>query len=181
MSNLEILPLVILAMFTGVAVYKAGLMFQYTKDLKRRAKDYPSVLKVKDPESELCKGPHKWDRIKLALGNLPVDTYMVCTECGYISHEGSDHRLNGPGLEVYRNNLKRREERIKRWEAAFKQKQEESHNIMNRLIKTHVGELNDDLQHNIEVLQQFFRKANIELDSLYSTLNKKLDEEDNRG
>lgn len=177
-NELELLPIVILAMFTGVAVYKAVLTVKAARELKRRSEQYPSVLEIKD--GDLCKGPHKWDRIKLALGNLPVDAYTVCTECGFISHEGSNYRLNEPGLEVYRNNLKRREERLKRWEAAFRLKQEESHNIMNRLIKSHVRELNDDLHNNIEVLQQFFRKANLELDSLYTSLNKKMDEDDNR-
>lgn len=176
-NGLEILPIVVLAMFTGVAVYKAFLAVQATRELKRRSEMYPSVLKAKD--GDLCKGPHKWDRVKLALGSLPVDDYMVCTECGYISREGSNYRLNGPGLEVYKNNLKRREARIKRYEQAHMAKQDQSHAIMNSLIKSHVGQLNDNLQNNIEVLQQFFRKANMELDSLYSSLNKKLDEDDN--
>ena len=171
--------LFILVMFVGAIAYRTFLIFKAYIDTKRQRKLYPSVIIAND--KDLCKSPHKWDRIKLALGDLPVDTYTVCTECGFISHPGSKHRLNSPGLEVYKNNIKRREERVKRWEHAFMLKQKGSNDIMNTLIKSHVGQLTSDLQNNIEVLQQFFRKANLELDSLYQTLNKKVDEEDNHG
>lgn len=83
-----------------------------------------------------------------------------------------DYKLNKPALEVYKNNLKIREENKAKWDRILLKKQAETQKIMNQMIKSHVAEFSGDLHANIKVLEQFFRKSTIELENLYSTLNK---------
>lgn len=164
----------VLCGLAGVFAYRVhNLIFAYY-ELRRRRKIYPYVVTAVD--EQLCKGPHKWDQITLALGEF-TGPYTVCTECGYVSSE-RNRMLNAAALEVYKSSLKRRNERLARWEVAFKKKQEASHQLMNDLIKGHVALLGTDMQSNIEVLQQFFRKSNLELDSLNCKFNKSLDDGD---
>lgn len=159
---------------SGVFLYKTCLAITVWLDFRRQQKDYPGIGPA--DESKLCKEPHVWNSIKLAISDLPVDKYRVCIECGLVAHPGSPVVLNGPGMQVYLNNIKRRAERDARWNEAFKLKQDGMREIMNASIKSHVGLLSDDLSANVKVLESFFHKTNLELDSLYSSLNKTLDE-----
>jgi hypothetical protein len=167
----------VLCAAAGIFGYRVNNLLVAYLEIKRQRKVYPYVVDAVD--EQLCKGPHKWDQITLALGQY-TGPYTVCTECGYVSSE-KNRMLNAPGLEVYKNNLKRRADREARWAAAYRTKNEMTHQLMNELIRSHVSLLGTDMQSNIEVMQQFFRKSNIELDSLYSRLNKSLDEDEKRG
>lgn len=164
----------ILMAASGVFLYKACLAVTVWLEFRRQKRDYPGVGPA--DKSKLCKETHVWNSIKLAIADLPVDRYRVCVECGLIAHPGSPVTLNKPGMEVYLNNIKRTAERNARWNEAFKKKQDGMREIMNETIKSHVGLLTDDLSANVKVLESFFHKSNIELDVLYSSLNKTLDE-----
>lgn len=169
----------ILCALFGYFAYRSYTLIKAIVDHRRRKKTLPS-LEVATAEN-VCKGGHKWDQTKLVMHPLPLDTYSVCTECGFVSNQVGDFKLNGPGLEVYKGHIVRRDARLKRWDETFKKKQEAIHFIMNSLIKNHIGLIGPDLHENIKVFEQFFRKANIELDALYSELNKLLEEDKSGG
>jgi hypothetical protein len=164
----------ILMALSGIAAYRSFIVVKAYIGMMRRRQKYPSVAKA-NPLT-LCSGGHKWDSVKLVLANLPVDTYKVCTDCGFVSGV-ENYQLNGPGLEVYKNTVKLRNERKAKWDATVLKKQRETQDIMNKLIRAHVADLTNDLHKNIEVLQQFFRKSNLEMESLYEKLNHDLDED----
>lgn len=159
---------------SGVFLYKACLAITVWLEFRRQQKNYPGVGPA--DKSKLCKEPHVWNSIKLAIADLPVDKYRVCVECGLIAHPGSPVTLNKPGMDVYLNNIRRRAARDAQWNEAFKKKQDGMRDIMNAAIKSHVPLLGTDLGSNVKVLESFFHKSNLELDSLYSSLNKTLDE-----
>lgn len=159
---------------SGVFIYRIICIVASGLDARRKRKMYPGVQIAR--KELLCKGPHSWDKTKLAIDGLPVESYTVCKDCGLISSSEFNYKLNPPGLEVYQNNLKRRVERQARWDATFKKKQEVTNLLMNNLIKENITKFDGDTQKNIENLQQFFRKSVIEIDSLYTVLNKEFEE-----
>jgi hypothetical protein len=179
MNNPDVVTFLMFTWFlmglSGVFLYKSIQAIFAFKEMLRRRKEYPYVERATD--QRMCKGPHKWDQTKLALGALPTGKYTVCTECGYVS--GQNVMLNAPGMEVYRNNIKIRDERRDKWNKLFQVKQQRTDEIMRQQIKACVADLGSDLHKNIEVLEQFFRKSNIELESLYSKLNKEYYDEEN--
>lgn len=168
----------ILMAASGVFAYKSYLAVTAWFEVRRRRKEYASLEQA--TEENMCKGPHTWDTIKLALAGLPVDRYMVCKECGFVSTEGSV-KLNGPALEIYKNELRIRQERLDRYNAVTQKKNDEVQKLMNVMVRRCIESFDGDLHKNAEALQQFYRKTVMELDSLYSKLNKELDEEERRG
>ena len=86
----------ILMAISGIFAYKSFQAVMAFREILRRRKEYPYIESAH--QDLLCKGPHKWDQMKLALAHLPVDVYTVCTECGFISGEGMDYKLNKPAL-----------------------------------------------------------------------------------
>lgn len=175
MNNLETYYLLYFGVF-GFLCVLMGIVIRSINDrveayltMRRHRLVYPSL--VRSNTSSRCKGPHDWDRSVLALTGLSAGTYTICQACGFVAGSPEDLQLNGPGLEVFRNGIKIRDEREAAWDAAFKKKQDETLKIMNRLIQANIYKLSGDTNSNIEVLQQFFRQSNIELDSLYATLN----------
>lgn len=77
MNDLEKLMMVTWALMaiSGIFAYKGVLAIQDLVADLRRKKMYPAIGPAK-PET-MCEGPHTWDKIKLALSGLPVETYMV--------------------------------------------------------------------------------------------------------
>lgn len=144
---------------------------------KRVKREYPSLNKADD--FSVCDGPHTWENSQLAMSQLPVKSYKICTSCGYVA--GTEFQLNAPGREVLLNNIVRRKAREERYQAAVRSKYERSQEIMKKLIKEHVSKLNDEESNNVDVLKNFFARANFELDDLYAKLNKQVADEDNRG
>lgn len=169
----------ILMAASGIFAYKSYLAIKNWLNVRRQRKVYPSIEPATD--DNVCKGPHKWDKTIVSISPLPVSLYNVCLDCGYVSCEDYSVKLNGPGLEVYRNNVKRRDERRARQQKVFTKKQQETDQIMYKMIRMHVEQLGNDVHKNSEVLQQFFRRSNIELESLFIQLNKELEEEEKRG
>lgn len=181
MNNIETYYLWYFGVFGGLCVFM-GIIMRSVNDrveayfeMRRRRKVYPAL--VESNKSTRCEKTHAWDRTKLVLKGLPAGTYMVCSDCGFVVGTVGDLQLNGPGLEVYRNGIKLKKERAAAYDASLKKKQAETLKIMNRLIQANLFRLSGDTNSNVEVLQQFFRQSNIELDSLYVELNKDLKSE----
>lgn len=168
----------ILMALSGVFAYQSFLAVKAWFQLRRRRTEYSSLVRA--TKDDIC-GTHKWDNIKLALAGLPVDQYRVCTECGFVSTNHGSYKLNGPALTVYKNELKIRSDRVSRYKRVADKKQVETDLLMNTMIKQFYNQLDGDKQKQVELLQQFFRKSVMELDSLYAKLNKELDEEGKRG
>lgn len=182
MSNNELQTLMLvmwpLMAASGVCLYLTILAIRNHFKLMRRQREYAS-LKPSSSEA-LCKGPHTWDTIKLALAGLPVDTYMVCSECGLVSTQEASVQLNGPALEIYRNELKIRQRRNNLQSRMDQKRRAELDRLMNTMVKSVYVELGSNHDH-VKVLQQFFRKTVLEVDSLYARLNKEIEEEEGRG
>lgn len=158
---------ILCAVFGFASKYLYGLITGIMDHYEKR-RTLPCLVEAS--ADTVCKGPHSWNKAKLVFPELPVDTYSVCTDCGYIAAEdeyGFSYQLNKPGLEVYNNNIKLKAEDDQKIQTAFKAYQAKTQEIMNAQIRAHVGLLGTDLQTNIEVLQQFFRKSDLELKSLY--------------
>ena len=159
----------ILCSASGFVVYKIYLLITAIRESKRRRREYPSLEEA--TADNTCKGPHSYDRIKLLMPPLPFGEYLVCKDCGFVSNDEGDYKLNGPALTVYLNNLKLIEERKLKQQALMFKKQQDLDVLMNDLIKRNIESFDGDLHKNIESLKQFFRKSIIEVDSLYAKLN----------
>lgn len=107
------------------------------------------------------------------MGDLPVDVYNICTECSFVS--GTKYQLNKAATEIYINSLRIRKEQKERLDKLMFKRQELIDKSMNDLVKREVVNFEGDLQKNIEILRQFFRKSIIELDSVYAQLNDDMD------
>lgn len=178
MTNQELFFLIfgLLCAVSGYFANRINLLITGLIEIKRRQKVYPYIeFAHKDG---ICKGLHVWREATLALGPV-TGKHDVCAECGFVSGFDGNYKLNAPALEVFKAYLKKQFDRKILQERAFARKQSESTEIMNELIRTHAGKLSEDLGKNIEVMQQFFRKSNIELDSLYTDLSKILSDESN--
>lgn len=158
---------------SGIFLYRSAMVIQAYLETRRRRKAYPSMVKV---DHTACKDVHKWDEIQLALAGIEPGYYKVCTICGQIAKSGSPRKLNGPGMEVYKNQLKRRKEAREKLLAAKTKHQQRTTDVMLRMIRDHARSLGTDNATNVEVLQQFFRKSSIELESLYVELHKEVEE-----
>lgn len=159
---------------SGIFLYKSVLVIGAYLTTRRRRREYPSMVAV-DPKTA-CKEVHTWDEIKLALAGLEPGYYKVCTTCGQIAKGGSLRKLNGPGMEVYKNQLKRRRENQAKLDAVKLKRQQMTNDIMLKMIRDHARSLDGDNANNVEVLQQFFRKSSIELESMYIELHKDIEE-----
>jgi hypothetical protein len=110
----------------GVALYCVYRVVLNTiaevKKIKRIGVDYAALNLA--TESNVCSGPHSWDTIQLAFKELPVEKYSVCKDCGYIA--GTGHKLNGAGLEIFKNDLVRRAQRLE-IQAQFDTKRERAY------------------------------------------------------
>lgn len=163
---------------SGIFLFKSYVAIKAYIETKRLRTVYPSI-EIAHKET-ICKGPHTWKETKLALHPLAAGVYQVCSDCGFVAGE-KNVKLNGPALEVFKNNLIRRDRLNQQWEESLKRKQEGLKRIMNLMIKSHVGLLGPDLQPNIEVLQQFFTKSTLEIESLFAKLEQELRDQENRG
>lgn len=146
------------------------------KDAKRRRQEYAGLEYATD--DKLCKGPHSWDQMKLAIDPLPYGKYTICKDCGFVSGQ-TDWMLNKPALEIYKNNLKRAEERNERERQFLAVNQELAEIVMNRLIKTHVLVLSDNVNDNAAVLKSFFKKTVLEITSIQAQTLKDFNEKEN--
>lgn len=175
----SLLLLWILCAMSGVFAYTSYLRIKQIMDIKRRRREYPSLEKIS--ENEACKTLHKWESIKLVMSGLPVGSYKVCVDCGMVSHGRNNLKLNKPGLEVYKNELSNRK-RLQdiQSEMNFK-KSEEIRKLLNKMIKQYYSELGDDKQAQSKLLERFFMSSMLELDVLYDSLNKELDEKIKNG
>lgn len=179
MSNMNDLQSLMLVMWplmalSGIFIYKAFLAITGAIADRRRRKEYASLNNA--TKDTICKGPHTWNTIKLAMAGLPTDQYMVCSDCGFVSTDLGFVQLNKPALEIYRNELRLREQRKTTSEWMKQRKQEELDRIMNIMVQHHYTDRLD-----VELLQQFFRKTVIEIDSLYDRLLDELEEKEKRG
>jgi hypothetical protein len=163
----------------GYFAWKVQFYVKAYFKVKQRKVEFPYVESAH--QELLCKGPHSYERTKLALGPLPTGDYLVCKDCGFIANEGGDYKLNKPALEVLHNNIKRRDRQIQIHNELLLKKQQMMDQVMNSLIKSRIEKFDGDLHKNIPELQQFFRLAAIEVESLYVTLKKDLDDLENRG
>lgn len=175
MSDQELFLLIfgVLCAAAGVVARRAYEAIAYIVDYRKKLKTHPGLIAA--TADNVCKVNHKWDKVRLALAGLPVDTYTVCTECGYVvamTEDDEDFKLNEPALELYRETLKQQKEEDVKYMNRLKRRQDKLQEIMNSQIRAHVGQLTDDLQKNIEVMQQFFRKSTIEVESLLVSLKK---------
>lgn len=161
---------------SGIFLYKSVMVVQAYLETKRRRKIFASLEKA--TVENTCKGNHKWDDAKLALAGLEPGSYKVCVDCGQVAKGGSLRKLNGPAMEIYKNNIRLRGERQVKYKDLAQKRQQVTDEVMNRLVRAHVGELQGDLHANIAVLQQFFRKSSIEMEALYMDLHKDLEEID---
>jgi hypothetical protein len=165
----------VLMALSGVFAYRSFFVVKGYLETRRRRKLFPSLESAK--QELLCKEPHTWDRIKLIMTPLSPGLYTVCTTCGFVSADGGSFKLNGPALEVYKNELKSRLDAKLRWDQIERLRQERLENAMNKLIKDQVQTqdfTNTDLTVRIELLKDFFRKTHLEIEVIYSELNKEL-------
>jgi hypothetical protein len=162
--------------FAGIFTMRSISAILDYRDARRRRNEYASLDWLTDDKS--CKGPHKWNQMKLAIHPLPFGKYTICTECGFISGQ-TDYMLNKPALEIYRNNLKRAEEREERERQFLQVNQELAEIVMNRLIKTHVLVLSDNINDNAAVLKSFFKKTVLEITSIQAQTLKDFNEKEN--
>jgi hypothetical protein len=103
-------------------------------ELKRRRKIYSSLQKADDT---VCKSSHTWSKASLLMQPLDYGNYMVCSECGFVG--GTQYQLNKPGLEVFKNNLKIKEEYDIRRQNIQDRFKEIVSADMDLWIKTHSG------------------------------------------
>lgn len=152
-------------------------------EVKRRRRELPYLEMAR--QELLCKGPHSYDRMRLAMAPLPIETYLICKDCGFISNDEGSFKLNKPALEVYHNNLKIRDRQAEIDLMLLRKKQEKLDLLMNKMIKGLLEDpdfyRHDDINFRIQVLQQFFRKSAIEIESMYASLKKDLDEAERGG
>ena len=141
--------------------------------MKESRKVFPYLEAV--TKNNICSGPHEYDRITLAFAAIPTGEYLVCKCCGFVSTARGQYKLNAPAMEVYKNELDRRSKAIKAVFEQNKLKNEMMHEAMNRLIKGSVANFEGPMQSNIEELQQFFRKTQMEIESINETLKKDVD------
>ncbi len=141
---------------------------------RRRKKQYPYLESAH--ENLLCKGPHSWDRMKLAMPPLPIGMYTICKDCGLISTDDHNFKLNKPAMEVFKNNIKIRDEALALSARINKKKDDLIEELRLKMLK-------DFSPSGIiePVLDKFFNKTVSNLDGLYEKLNKELDSEKNRG
>lgn len=177
MNNLEMqffMLFGLLCVLAGVFGGRIHTLIVGILEMKRRRKVFPYLEKATEGNS--CKGPHSYDRSKLAMPPLPVGEYLVCKDCGFVSNDVGSYRLNAPAQEVFHNNLKLRERAIQIDAELERRKRDRIHALMNQLIKANIEKFDGDMHKNIPELQQFFRKTAMELESVYAGLKKDLDE-----
>lgn len=162
--------------FAGIFTMKSiGAILDY-KDAIRKRKEYASLDPIDNARA--CKGPHTWNNTKLAITPLEFGKYTVCSECGTIAGQ-DEWMLNQPALEIYKNNIKRAQERDEKERQFLRVNEELSEIIMNRLIKTHILVLSDNVQDNAAVLKSFFKKTVLEITSLQAQTIKDFNEKEN--
>lgn len=175
--NNEMMFFLLYGLLCGVAGMFWGRVQTLIKayfDMKRRKIEYASLEEAKT--ELICKGPHSYDRIKLAMAELPVDEYLVCKDCGFVSNSEGSYKLNGPALEIYHAELNRRTKAIEIDAELRRRKQERIDQLMNVLVRANIEKFDGDLSKNSYELQQFYRKTALELESVYAGLKKDLDD-----
>lgn len=181
MNNLwpSLLLLWAMCALSGIFAYTSYLRIKEILNIRRRRREYPSLEIIK--EGEACKDLHRWESIKLVMSGLPVGSYKVCVECGMVSHGRNNLKLNKPGLEVYKNELSNRT-RLQNIQSEMNfKKSSEIRKLLNNMIKRYYSELGDDKQAQSKLLERFFMSSITELDALYDSLNKELEEKIKNG
>jgi hypothetical protein len=159
---------------SGVFAYTSYLRIKEIMNMRRRRREYPSLEAV--VPSETCKSLHKWESIKLVMSGLPAGSYKVCIDCGMVSHGRNNLKLNKPGLEVYRNEINNRL-KLKDIQADMNiKKHGELKKVLNELLKYYYPELLGDKDYQCKLLERFFTRSIIEIDQVYDSLNKELEE-----
>jgi hypothetical protein len=118
MTNEQLLFLALNGACIGVALYcMYRVVLNIIKEIKKikRIGDEYAALNLAT-ETNVCPGPHAWDTIQLA--------FKVCKDCGYVA--GTGYKLNGAGLEIFKNDLVRRAQRLE-IQAQFDTKRERAY------------------------------------------------------
>lgn len=160
--------LIFMSMLNGVFIYKTVEMVWGWVDIYFKDRVFPSLERMNFKES--CK-LHSWKNMKLVVRGLEPATYKVCSDCGFIF--GTKKRLNKPGLEVYRTHQEALRLEGEIFDKALRIRQIKLDLAMNNMIKTFIScDTVKPLQDNIEFMQNFFRKAVIEIDVVNQSIEK---------
>lgn len=172
LSHDEVAVLLLIAVAIGYKVNDVFRQISTYREKARRAKNYASLELAS--EANTCKGPHSWNIIKLCLPPLAIDDYNCCTHCGFVG--GTKYKLNGPGLEVYVNELKNRQLRAARITEYNQALQEGEDRIMNENVKKILNDdfrYKHDLNEQIKFFQHYHRTHKLELKSFWAELREK--------
>jgi hypothetical protein len=156
----------------GIFGYLTYFRIKEIIDHRRRKKTLPYLEDV-TPEN-ICKGPHTWDETKLMMYPLPTDTYRVCTDCGFVSTAEGEHKLNGPGLEVYKGQIVRRDARLKQIAEVEKRKFQMLQDVKYRLVRSYWDKFGIEPNANAQLLSNFFDKALLEAENAYTVAAREL-------
>jgi len=154
----------------GYFAFRVKILIKVILETRRRRKTLPYLEMAH--QHLLCKGPHTYSETTLAMAPLPTGDYLVCSECGFVSNGEGSFKLNGPAIEVFRNNISRKKEREARALIAMATRQRLMDDAMNGLVKRYVEKFGVDLHTNAEELKQFFRHAVIEIDDVRFKVDK---------
>lgn len=169
-----------ISMLTGIFFFRSFVAAKYMRDTIRNKKLFPSLEDATDDNT--CKGPHSWHSIKLALTGLPVGQYLVCQDCGYVNQDGEDRlKVNAAGLEVLRNDKAKKDKLTRVYNETQLKRQQKIDALMVKMVRGNVQNFDGDIHKNGRALQEFFKKTVLEIDAVYTELNKQLDEEEGRG
>lgn len=166
----------LVSMFSGVIMYVGAVNVIKLISSYRRSKNFPSLETLSDQYLEMnitCK-PHFWERITLAMRGLDPGKYIVCSSCGLVS--GTHFRLNGPGLEVFKNSLKLNADNL------LKDQREENRiqEILNRdfdlWTKTFIHQFGKDPDKNLKLLEEF---SEFMIESSIAATKRAADEREN--
>jgi hypothetical protein len=134
-----------------IMVYGFNLM---VKSITRHF-SYPRLIRVSDEWlafNDPC-DRHDWHKTTLAMKALPPGSYLVCTKCGRVS--GHPYILNGPGLEVLRNNIRLEAEKKAKNERQLDRTQEILEADFNYWVNTYLQEFGSDREKNRQLLRKF--------------------------
>jgi hypothetical protein len=139
----------IVLMVYGITLSIRALKLHF-KSLK-----FPRLIRMNDEFVAFnidCK-PHEWHKTTLALRGLDPGSYLVCLKCGTVS--GTPFRLNDPGLEVLRNNIKLEAEKKAKHERQLNRTQEILEADFNYWVNTYLQEFSVDKEKNRQLLRKF--------------------------
>lgn len=137
----------------GILIFVIDIRNRYV--MWRESRRSPRLLTLSFEQLNFnitCK-PHDWTKTKLALRGLDPGEYLVCTKCGIVS--GYSKRVNDPGLEVLRNNIKLEEDRKAKEQHQVSRSQEILNADFEYWTKTYLQDFGKSSEKNLELLRKF--------------------------